>query len=180
MNSIWKINSKFITNNDISLNNIYFCSYCCSHVNLLEFRKLLIKETNPPYQIFNKYENCIDTYSVPKIYTKCKICNRFLQGIQKGPDIIKFLDNKFNKKISDYDNNIYLQIGKVSTWYYHGIYDDFGNYLKKKYNYNSRQVKNIYQSINELYALPSLEVINEKAEYILNMVKYKIIGFIPK
>jgi len=190
MDSIWKINSKFISNNDIPFNNIYFCSYCCAHTESLDFRQMLVKDKNPPYEIINKYDKCSDNYSQAKFYTKCYICSRYIKGIQTGPDIIKYLDdvlnykqecnfskqNSSNNRLPECESSIYLQLGKISTWYYNKSYDNFGHYLKTRYGFNSAQTKNIYQSINELYALPSLEIINEKAEDIVRMVFDKIFG----
>ena len=175
MNSIWKINSDFTINDNIPFNNLYFCSHCVSHCNSLMFRKLLIKINNPPYEIINKYKQCIDTYSQPKFYTKCYICDRYLKGIVSGPDIIKFLDEAFNykqkhNKIPYNESNVYLQLRKISIWHYHRPFDYFGHYIKNRYDLTSSQLKNIYQSINELYGLPLTETINEKAEYIVRLI----------
>jgi hypothetical protein len=180
MDSIWKIDSKFTSNNDIPFNNIYFCSHCCSH-SKLDFRQMLVKDKNPPHEIINKNQQCSDTYSQPKFYTKCYICNRYIKGIQSGPDIIKYLDDALNykkesNKIPECESSICLQLGKMSIWYYNGPYDDFGHYIKNRYGFNSLQTKNIYQSINELYSLPPLEIINEKTDDVVRMVKDKIIG----
>jgi hypothetical protein len=181
MDSIWKINSKFISDNDLPFDNIYFCSHCIAHTESLAFRKMLIKVNDPPYIVPNKYDKCSDFYSQPKFYTKCYICDRYIQGIQNGPDIIKYLDDAFNyekkcNKIPECESSIYLQLGKVSTWYYHKPYDYFGHFLKNRYGLNSAQTKNIYQSMNELYGLPSFEIINEKSDHIINMVNNKIVG----
>ena len=191
MNSIWKIDPKFLTSNIISFDNIYFCSHCCVYTDIFAFKELLKKIECPPYIIINKYESCTDHYSQPAFYTKCYFCNRYIQGIQNGPDIIEFLDLAFNKSNTKSHNkshnksqtqthtqtdtncidNILLQLAKVSTWYYHKPYDYFGHDIKKRYNLNSEQIKNIYQNINELYGIPPVENIDEKVNYILDMLK---------
>ena len=180
MDSIWKINSKYLSDADFDnykfLSNIYLCTHCCIRTNSIKFRKMLKKDPNPQYQIVNKYESCLDVYAKPFRYTSCYICKRYIQGIQTGPDIVKFLDSSIQAEPAECESSIYLQLAKISTWYFHDIYDDFGHYLRKRYNFSHGQVKNIYQSIDELYGLPSIEIINQRADYLNQMVRQHIVG----
>jgi hypothetical protein len=160
MNIIWQINPSYYKNINNFLNfsdSIYFCSYCCKYVESEKFKKLLISNPNPKFITENNY-------------TKCFFCNRFIKGILTGPDIIKFIDS--NISTYNYENNFYLLLTKITTWYYHDIYNDFGYLIKKKYNFNSAQIKNIYKYINVLYGLPSKLIINEKANDIVNLCNY--------
>jgi len=181
MDTIWKINPKYYNNINREdkkfFDSIYLCSHCCSRIHSIGFRKLLVKEDNPDYNKKNNYNDCSESYKQPKTYTICFICKRYIQGIQNGPDIIKFIDNSIkNSDIPECESSLCLQLGKISTWYFHDIYDDFGHYLKKRYNFNHQQLKNIYQSIYELYGLPSIETINDRANYLKIMIKYNITG----
>lgn len=160
MASIWKINPLLVKNID-QLDHIYFCSYCCAYVNSNKFKSLLVKATNPDICI--KRDNI---YKSPQRYTKCYICDRLIHGILNGPDIIKFITH-----IGDIN---VLLIKKISVWYYHDIYDNFGKNIKNIFNIDHNQVKNIYRAINDLKGLPSKEIINNKANEITDIVLFNI------
>jgi len=96
--------------------------------------------------------------------TKCYICERFLIGIVDGPSIIKYI------KQNQQNENLLQNISKHSVWYFNGIYDNFGFYLRTKFNLSHQEIKNISQAINDLYALQNINIINEKAKDLYNLI----------
>jgi hypothetical protein len=140
------------------------------HVYNKKFRSLLIPETKPKFILDQDLNLCKTSYTNPITYTKCFLCQRYIQGIINGPDIIKFIDNFESKNLSTdskCEKDLLILISRFKVWYYHDIYDDFGIKLKNRFSMNKNTVRNIYQTINELYGLPQIDIINQRAEYII-------------
>lgn len=172
-----------------NLKDIYICSACLAYVQSNKFKKLLIYEPNPiikktydyaenkctviyfdkSKQIFTNY-NLNASYLNPITYTKCTICQRWINGILSGPDIIVFLINyiQFNQIKST--DQLLLILSKNSIWYYNDIYDEFGHDLKNKFKFSHNEIQNIYKTINNLVGLPSIEIINSKIHDIYNLL----------
>ena len=169
---IWKLNPSnklnFNFEFDIDIDQTYFCVYCCKHVQNEKFKSLLIPEPDPNFILKQKLNECKTSYTNPIIYTKCFICQRYIKGILNGPDIINFIENSIND--SECENNLLILISRFKIWYYHGIYDYFGMILKNKFSMSKNFIKNIYQVINELNGLPQIDIINQRAEYIINLI----------
>jgi hypothetical protein len=157
MNYIWKINENYI------LNDYCICSHCYKYIKSKQLKKILKKKYNPPSY---KYDNIFRT---KLIYNECYICQRFIEGIVNGPIIDDYIENSLKK--SEVESSLLLLLNKITIWYYHHPIDYFGHYLKDKFNLNHNQVKNIYQAIQNLYGLPSIEVINKKADDLYLMLK---------
>ena len=130
--------------------------------NRLIYKKVILSN-KPKDKTYSINKSILDkTTYISNQDIKCYICNRFLREIKNGPNIIKFIEkNKLN-------NNLILNIGKYKVWYFNDIYDNFGHYLRDKYSFTHNELTNIYQAIYELYALPNINIINEKAEDIYN------------
>lgn len=122
--------------------NIYICVYCHSYIESNKNKSILIKQLTTEKNI------------------KCYICNRYIIEINTGPNIINYITQNIS------NNNLLLNIAKYKIWYFNDIYDNFGYYLRHRFNFTHQQIKNIYQAINELYALPNINIINEKSNYI--------------
>ena len=161
MDYIWKFNQKNMTKSNIvksniDLSNIFFCSYCLKYVNSIQLKSILNIEPN----INTRHSNSKINDS------KCYLCQRYLIGILNGPDIIKFINMSKDKNIQD--DHILLNLAKVSVWYYNDIEDDFAHNLKQIFKFNNSELINIYQAINNLKALPSKKIINEKILFLMN------------
>jgi len=163
---IWKLNPELIKNmknQDTNLKKLYFCTPCCKYVRCNKFKSFLIKDENP---IFIDFKNGRLTY------TKCYICERMIQGIIKGPDIMNMISYCY--KYEDLEDSLLIKLGKIKVWYYHDIYDNFSHDLINKFKIDIKKVKNMYRLINELYGLPSELIINSKAEDITKFVLYGV------
>jgi hypothetical protein len=136
MDKIWKVN--------YDKPNIHICSFCHNYIKSTKCKSILIKT-----KLTNKD-------------TKCHICDRFINQINSGPNIIKFINKNRSK------NDMLLNIARYKVWYFNGIFDNFGYYLKDRFKFSHKEIQNIYQAINELYALPNINIINEKATDIYN------------
>lgn len=152
----------FKVNSDKS--NIHICSYCYSYIKSNRcrsiFKQTKISNSTKSYTINKSITNTTSYISNHDI--KCYICDRFIRQINSGPNIINFIkENKSN-------SSLILNIGKFKVWYFNDIYDNFGHYLRDKFKFSHLQIKNINQAIYELYALPNINIINEKAEDIYN------------
>jgi hypothetical protein len=173
MTSIYTINNKLNY-----YKQYYICSYCYNYIDNNPLKKHLVKADKINLYLNNNYETCSDSYDHKLSYTKCITCNRFLQGILNGPDIITFIEESV--KNNETTSSFMLRLKKSSAFYFNDIYDNFGIIVRQKFNFSHEQMKNIHQSINELYGLPHINVINERAEDIYNYIIYGIHGFIPK
>jgi hypothetical protein len=120
--------------------NIHICVFC---YNYIESKKVKKQFTST---------------NICKNDDKCKICDRYIDGIINGPNIIDFINN--NKL----ENDFFIKMNKYKSWYFNDIYDNFGYYLKNKFKYSHEELKNIYQSIDDLQALPNITIINTKAK----------------
>jgi hypothetical protein len=155
MNNIYKLNTNPNTNANLNTNinfntsllDTYFCSYCLAYVESNKFKSLLVI-TNP------KSKN-----------SKCHFCERYLSQISNGPDFVKFMLMALDNKESE--SSILLRLAKISVWYYNDLMDNFVTFLKTQLLLDDGQIKNIYQVINELKALPSKQIINSKANIII-------------
>jgi hypothetical protein len=171
MVSIWKINPLLIRNNK-QFNKLYFCDYCCSHVHSNNFKAMLIKDSNPTIKyINNDTQECENDYKPPFEFTRCFICERMIHGIINGPDVFKFITKIYEP---NNESSLYRTLRKYSLWYYNDIYDNFGINLIKKFGFDHNQTKNIYQNINEIYGLPSEDIINDKANHITNTINFNL------
>ena len=146
--------------------DICICKYCYKYIDSKKHRliykkiKISDKKSDKIYTINKSVRDKISVISNQDI--KCYICDRYIKEIKNGPNIIKFIDkNKLN-------NNLILNIGKYKVWYFNDIYDNFGYYLRDKYSFTHDELTNIYKAIYELYALPNINIINEKATDIYN------------
>ena len=137
MNKIYKVNS--------NKSDKHICSYCYSYIKSTRCKSLFINNTQ--IQNLNKY-------------TICNICNRFINEINNGPNIIDYIVQNKSK------NNLLLNIARYKIWYFNDIYDNFGIYLHDRFKFTHNEIKNIYQAIYKLNALPNINIINEKALYI--------------
>lgn len=146
MNLIWKINPSYIE----KYNDLYFCKYCVKYTDD-NFKKLLICETKPLMK------------NLKNEYCKCYFCNRIIKGIIYGPNIIKYLE------IKKLNSSTLLELSRVSVWYYHDVYDEFGIKLRNKFNFSKEEIKNIYQCIKVLYGIPQIDYIRKKAD---DLIKY--------
>ncbi len=126
--------------------NIYICSYCLALIKSEQFKSLLVNTDANELKLIHN--------------TKCFICDRFINGILKGPDILKFLLVALYDK--DEESDYLLRIAKISNWYYHNTIEHFTMYLKTQLKFNHGQIKNIYQAINELYTIPTKDELNQK------------------
>ena len=121
--------------------NIHVCMFCYNYI-----------ESNKCKSLFSQTD-------INK-NIKCYICNRYIYGIVNGPNIVEYIeDNRTN-------NDFLIIMNKYKSWYFNDVYDNFGYYLKHKFKLSHNELKNIYQSINDLQALPNVSIINEKACYI--------------
>ncbi len=139
------------------MKNICICKYCYKYIDSKKYKSIYTSTTQLKNKIYltNKQQLINNE-------TRCNICNRYINQINNGPDIIKFIDkNKSN-------NNLILNIARYKVWYFNDIYDNFGYYLREKYLFTHGKLLNIYQAINDLYALPNINTINEKAAFIYN------------
>jgi len=181
MSIIWKINPKYIHKtkeqqisffdyHDIDFSKTFFCIHCLKYVKDKKFKSLLIP-VKDPYPVF--YDNptvCEKSNNIKK-YNKCHICERIISGIINGPNIVNFLNNSLYKYS---ETEILLKLNKFTVWYYHDIYDDFTINLINNFSFTHEQMKNIHQTIKELYALPNRNIILERADDIYNLVVYNI------
>jgi hypothetical protein len=140
MDKIYKVNS--------NKSNTHICKYCYSYIGSIKCKSIL-KQTE--VSNYNKIKDL-----------KCYICSRFIKEINSGPNIIYYI--KDNKSAND----LILNIGKYKVWYFNDIYDNFGYYLRDRFKFTHGEIRNINQAIYELYALPNINIINEKAEDIYN------------
>lgn len=148
------------------MNNKYICTHCFSYIN----DKSLIKHLKMVHGIYkvrsSKIDKCIIEYANPDVYEKCYTCNRIVSGIVNGPNIIKFISDAVKKNYSE--DSLLLLLRKFSVWYYHDIYDNFNINLKKLFNFSHSHIRNICSAINEMYGLPSTNIINERANDLFN------------
>ena len=127
--------------------NTHICNFCYNYIDT-STSKSFFKKTNN----INKNIQC---------YT----CNRNIYNIINGPNIIEYIeDNRTN-------NDFFIIMNKYKSWYFNDIYDNFGYYLKQKFKLSHNELKNIYQSINDLQALPNINIINEKIDDLINYNK---------
>ena len=160
MDRIFKVNS--------NKSNAHICLYCHSYIKSSKCKSIftLIKTSNKNKNKNKKYlinKSITNTTSyITNNDIKCYICDRYIKEINSGPNIINYIKDNIS------NNNLILNIGKYRVWYFNDIYDNFGYYLRDKFELSHDEIKNIYQAIYELYALPNINIINEKAEDIYN------------
>lgn len=109
---------------------LYLCTFCVS------------------YSLNQKFKSQLIQTNIKHSFDKCCVCNRYLSGIYHGPDLIELLQSNPQN------------ISKYSVIYYNDIYNNIGHDLINKYHFKHNDVKNIYQYINNLQGLPSVEYIN--------------------
>lgn len=140
------------------MDNICICKYCYKYIDSKKHKSIY---TSTRY-LKNKIYSTDNQLLIIDNDIQCHICDRYINEINNGPNIIKFISkNKSN-------NNLILNIAKYKVWYFNDINDNFGYYLRDKFAFTHGQIVNIYQAINELYALPNINIINEKAAFIYN------------
>ena len=138
------------------MKNICICKYCYKYIDSKKHKSIYTSTKYLNDKIYLTNKQLINNI------TRCNICSRYINEINNGPNIIKFIKkNKLN-------NNLILNIARYKVWYFNDIYDNFGYYLRDKFSFTHNELLNIYQAINELYALPNINIINEKAKYIYN------------
>ena len=157
MDNIFKVSS--------DKSNTYICKYCYSYIESNRCKSIFVRtqisDKDKKYSI-NKSVTNITSY-ISNSDIKCYICDRFIKEINSGPNIINYITNHIS------DNNLILNIARYKVWYFNDIYDNFGYYLRDRFKFTHAEIKNINQAISELYALPNINIINEKAEDIYNL-----------
>lgn len=137
--------------------NIHICQYC--HIKIKKEIQELIK---PSIEI-----------DINNIHSKerCYICERYITSIINNNNIITYIELNKNKSSID---ELILNISRYRIWYYNDIYDNFGYDLKNRFNFNHNQLKNIYQAITDLYALPTQTIIDNKADDLYMELQLKL------
>jgi hypothetical protein len=181
MSNIWKIDTKYNIYKDYLINtqdqydNICICSYCIAYLSDKNKLKTIIKPVSVSTDFKTKPSNtCESIYTKPMPYLKCYICERFIQDIINGPNVLKIISDHFN--CNNCSTDLLMTLGKVSVWYYHHPYDYFGHSLKTKFKIDRSYMKNIYQAIKELKALPNFDIIDQRATDLYKYVRFGIGG----
>jgi hypothetical protein len=147
--------------------------WCCSYIKSKHFLQILVKSND--FAKNTKNESTffsLQTQSETKTNlrcAKCYICQRFIKGILQGYNLIDYLQ-KTSSNCNFLTDNMLIQLTKPSVWYYNDISDNIGHELKNKFNLSREDIKNIYRCIKNIKGLPSIEIINNKANEVIMML----------